>query len=575
METNYDCIETPALIIGAGAAGLRTAIALADRGMDCLVIGKRRHGDAHTRLAAGGINASLGHRDPQDRWTYHAADTLREGHFICDPHAVEYLCRNAPDRVRELQSWGCPFSLMEDGRIDQRYFGAQTFRRTCFVGDRTGEAILATLVDRAQHLRIPWRDQVFISRLLVEDGVVGGALGFDTGSGRYLVFRAKAVVMAAGGFTRAYARSTSRPHENTGDSMALAYLAGATLRDMEFVQFHPTGMVAPPSMAGDLVTEAVRGEGGRLFNAEGERFMERYSPRKKELDARDVVARAIYRELQAGRGTPSGGVWLDISHRDPRYIQERLPKMVGQFRDNGIDITREPMEVAPTAHYPMGGIQVDFQTGATGVPGLFAVGEATAGVHGANRLGGNSLAETLVFGERTGAFLSSFLVHHPFTPVGASSIAVHLKPLEGMRNRSGHAAAALVQTLQALLWNQAGIVRSKDGLESGLEKLRDLQSQASALGGSRPDELAGTLHIQFMLMTAEAIFRSALQRDESRGAHYREDAPEEQASGRRNILCRGGDRGEITLWSEPVPEIPGTIQNALDEELQADYHHLE
>jgi succinate dehydrogenase / fumarate reductase flavoprotein subunit len=293
---DYNPIKTDVLIVGAGAAGLRAAIELVREGVDVLVLGKRRHGDAHTVWAAGGINASLGNLDPDDRWEIHAADTIGEGHFVNDPRAVETLAREAPERVLELRDWGCPFFPTEDGELNQRYFGAQSFRRTCFVGDRTGEAMLGTLVAKAREEGVRYREDVYVTKLLKSGGRVNGAAGFDIKSGRRLLLGARAVVLAAGGYTSIYRRGSSRPDENNGDAMALAYEAGAALKDMEFVQFHPTGMIEPEGMDGRLVTEAVRGEGGRLYNAESERFMERYSPEHMELDARDVVARANYRE---------------------------------------------------------------------------------------------------------------------------------------------------------------------------------------------------------------------------------------------------------------------------------------
>jgi succinate dehydrogenase / fumarate reductase, flavoprotein subunit len=569
-------IDTPVLVIGAGAAGLRTAIELVQRGIGCLVIGKRRHGDAHTRWAAGGINASLGTRDPDDRWELHAADTLREGHFVCQPRAVELLARHAPERIRELRQWGCPFSLTEDGGIDQRYFGAQRFRRTCFVGDRTGEAILETLVRRARELDVAYREDVFVSRILVEDGRAVGAAAWELATGRPLVLRASATVLAAGGCTTLYRRGSSRADENTGDAMALALEAGATLRDMEFVQFHPTGMIRPAEMRGRLVTEAVRGEGGRLFNARGERFMERYSPEQMELDARDVVARAIYREIREGRGTPDGGVLLDISHRDAAFIRERLPKIARQFREQGIDITREPMEVAPTAHYAMGGVPVEFDTGATDLRGLYAVGEATSGVHGANRLGGNSLAETVVFGQITGAHLAETVGGAPRPPLSGTRVREHEDELARLLGSEGkHAPRDLIRELGTLLWDHAGIVRDRDGLRAGLRALQALGERAASLRVGTPEALEWALNLRFMLPTAEAILRGALLRDESRGAHHRGDAPHTDETWRRNILYTWGDDGTLQLWTEDVPPIPSPIQAALDEAHHLDYHHLE
>ncbi|MBA4157940.1 MAG: FAD-binding protein [Gemmatimonadetes bacterium] len=580
-STTYERIETPVLIIGAGAAGLRTAIELAQSGIRCLVLGKRRHGDAHTRWAAGGINASLGSLDAEDRWEIHAADTLREGHFVCDPRAVELLARHAPDRVRELQAWGCDFSRTEEGGINQRYFGAQSFRRTCFVGDRTGEAMLRTLVERARALEIPYRENTFVTRILVDDGRARGAVGFDMDTGRFLAFSAAAVVLAAAGHTALYRRSSSREDENTGDTVALACGAGAVLRDMEFVQFHPTGMIRPPEMRGRLVTEAVRGEGGRLFNASGERFMERYSPEQMELDARDVVARAIYEEIQAGRGTPGGGVRLDISHREADFIRERLPKIYGQFREQGIDITREPMEVAPTAHYAMGGVMVDFDTGATTVEGLFAVGEATAGVHGANRLGGNSLAETVVFGQITGAHLAGdlALTGTSVPPVGEDLVREEITALSRLAAADGeHEPRELVGELGVLLWDHAGIVRTEEGLGAGLATLQGVGRRARSLataGTAGTEGLEWALNLRSMLLAAEMILRGALLRSESRGAHYRSDAPETRAEWRKSILYARNADDTLRLRTEPIPEPPSSVQAALDESHELDYHHLE
>ncbi|TCJ16210.1 FAD-binding protein [Rubrobacter taiwanensis] len=574
----YEEVATDALIIGAGAAGLRAAIELAESGVRPLVLGKRRHGDAHTIWAAGGINASLGTRDPEDRWEIHAADTIREGHFVNDPRAVELLARNAPDRIRELAGWGCGFSRTEDGELDQRYFGAQSYRRTCFAGDETGEAILSTLVAKARELGVPYRENVYVTKILTDQERAVGAAGYDMESGRYLVFRAPAVVMAAGGLTALYARSSSRPDENTGDAVALAYEAGAALRDMEFVQFHPTGMVKPEELSGELVTEAVRGEGGRLLNARGERFMERYSPEHLELDARDVVARANYAEIQTGRGTEDGAVLLDISHRSPEYIRERLPRMYRQFKKVGVDITREPMEVAPTAHYAMGGVEVDFGTGATTLPGLFAIGEATAGLHGANRLGGNSLAETVVFGELTGRYLAEYLRDAPRPALPRRAVEDHLEALDSLADSGGgHDPQELIEELRSIMWDHAGIVRTGEGIRAGLDRLAGLERRAGSAAaegaGSRSFELANNL--RFMLVAAEAVLRSALARRESRGAHFREDAPEESAGWQKNIICEKGNHGEMLLRTEPVGEIPAEIQAALAEEHSLEYHHLE
>ena len=578
-KDDIDLIEMGVLIVGAGAAGLRAAIELAREGVEVLVLGKRRHGDAHTVWAAGGINASLGNLDPDDRWEIHAADTIGEGHFINDPRAVEILAREAPERILELRDWGCPFSLTDEGELNQRYFGAQSFRRTCFAGDTTGEAILGTLVAKAREVGVSYREDVYVTKLLKSGGRVNGAAGFDMQGGRRLLFGARAVVLAAGGYTSIYRRGSSRPDENNGDAMALAYEAGAALKDMEFVQFHPTGMIEPEEMDGRLVTEAVRGEGGRLYNSEGERFMERYSPRHMELDARDVVARANYREIRDGRGTPDGAVLLDISHRDPGYVKDRLPNMYEQFMEQGVDITREPMKVSPTAHYGMGGIEVDPRTGATAVEGLFAVGESTAGVHGANRLGGNSLAETVVFGKILGEHLAGALDDLPPAPLDREAAREHFAALGALESGTGEAdPQELIDELRELVWDQAGIVRTGDGLRGGIAKLRGLRERAGGLAipdASPSRQFEHALNLRAMLTAAEAVMRGALAREESRGAHHREDFPEEADGWRKNILCAADEGGDMHLWTEPVAEVPAEIQQALDEDYSLDYHYLE
>lgn len=574
----YEEISTRVLIIGAGAAGLRAGVELASRNVGCLLLGKRRHGDAHTRMAAGGINASFGNVDPDDRWDIHAADTLREGHFICQPGAVEILAREAPDRVVELQEWGCDFSVTDEGKMDQRYFGAQSFRRTCFVGDVTGGAILRALVDKARSVGVRWMENLFIARLLAEEGRVRGAIGFDLADGRIVVFRAEAVVLAAGGCTSMYFRSSSRETENTGDGMALAYEAGAPLRDMEFIQFHPTGMIEPEEMRGSLVTEAVRGEGGILRNARGERFMSRYSPDKMELDARDVVARANYSEIHEGRGTPGGGVYLDISHKDSAYIRERLPKICRQFQEEGIDITRQPMEVAPTAHYPMGGVAVDFETGATRVEGLYAIGEVTSGLHGANRLGGNSLAETVVFGRRVGICLAERLTHRQTGDVSRALVADALEIAASRDRRHPVSPRELFGEVRQILWRYAGIVREGSRLQEGLEKwrhLRDRFENNCAWEGPGSADFEWAMNVRFMLPLGQILLEAALSREESRGAHWRRDFPESRRAWQKNILAEQGGDGEPRYWTEDLPPASAEVQKALSEDRELNYHHLE
>ncbi len=576
---DYKEIETDVLIIGAGGAGVRTAIELDENDVDCTILGKREHGDAHTTWAAGGINASLGSLDPEDRWDIHAADTLKEGHFINQPEAVEMLCKNVPDRVLELQEWGCDFNETEDGKINQRYFGAQAYRRTCFVGDRTGEAILETLVEEAKRRDIPYQDWVFITKILADSGKAAGAIGYDMESGEYVVYRATAVVLAAGGYTEMYKRSSSRADENTADGPALAYQAGVPLRDMEMVQFHPTGMVKPEDWRGRLVTEAVRGEGGKLYNTDGERFMEKYSPKKMELDARDIVARANWQEIHEGRGTEDGGVLLDISHKDEDFIKERLPKMYRQFKEHGVDITEEPMEVAPTAHYSMGGVKIDFETGQTNVEGLFAVGEVTSGLHGGNRLGGNSLAEIVTFGQIFGGHIAEYAEDAAREPVLDEEVQDHIETLEDIvSGEGGHEPTELIEELRDLMWEHAGIIRTGERLEKGLQKLETIKRKARnvSVDGNKTDkDFEWAMDLRFMLPVAEAVLRSAHKRDESRAAHYREDHPEKDEHWRKNIVCERKADGTMDLHTKEVPPVPRAIRKALDEGHELDYHHLE
>ncbi len=582
-SVEYETVSVPVLVIGAGAAGARTAIELAERGVDSLVVGKRDHGDAHTVWAAGGINASLGSRDPGDSWEIHAADTLAEGHFLNDPSGVELVTRTMPERIRELDEWGMDFARTEEGEIDQRYFGAQSFRRTCFVGDRTGEAILETLVARARDLGIPYRENVMVTRLLSDGVRVHGAAGYEMETGEFVLFDADAVVLAAGGHSALYDRHSSRDEENTADGAALAYEAGASLMDMEFVQFHPTGMVGDrygEEWDGRLVTEAVRGEGGRLFNAEGERFMERYSPDQMELDARDVVARSIANEIDDGRGTENGGVLLDISHRSREFVEERLPRMTERFDSLGVDLAEEPVEVTPTAHYAMGGVDIDFATGETGVEGLYAVGEVTAGVHGANRLGGNSLAETVAVGAVVGEHLAGGIdTERRDLDGGVRAVAErHFGDLAALEASDGERSPGeLIAELRDLMERYAGILRDDERLARGLAELDRVREETAGLGieGDRRGlEFELAVDLSFMLTAAEAILRSARLRTESRGAHYREDYPEVDGDWRRNVLVRRGDTG-MELSTRGVGEPSPAVQAAVEAGHELEYHHLE
>ncbi len=582
QQIDYETVSVPVLVIGAGAAGARTAIELADRGVETLVVGKRDHGDAHTTWAAGGINGALGSLDPEDDWTIHAADTLKEGHFLNDPVAVETVAKAMPDQLRELDAWGTDFDRTADGKINQRYFGAQSFRRTAFVGDRTGEAILDTLVATAQSLDVPYRENVLVTDLLSDGERVYGAVAVDLTDGEYVLFVADYVVVAAGGFSALYGRHSSRDDENTADGPALAYEAGADLMDLEFVQFHPTGMVGDrygEDWSGRLVTEAVRGEGGRLFNAEGERFMERYSPDQMELDARDVVARAIAQEIREGRGTENGGVYLDVSHRNAEYVRERLPSMVERFASLGVDITEEPMEVAPTAHYTMGGVDIDWTTGATRIDHLYVVGESAAGVHGANRLGGNSLAETVAMGTVVGEHLAHQQPSTPALPAGVVAYAERaMAALDDLVESDGTVRpASLIAALRDCMDEYAGIIRDEAGLEAGLAELGALRERTGDLRveGDRTDEdFELAVDLSFMLTLAEGILRGALVREESRGAHFRSDVTDRSPEWHRTVLFRRGAIG-MEHYTRGVPEPSSAVQAALDEGYELDYHHLE
>jgi succinate dehydrogenase flavoprotein subunit len=545
------------LVIGTGAAGLRAGIELAENGVQVLCVGKRRRDDAHTVLAAGGINAALGTMDPGDSWEQHAADTLREAYWLADPRSVEVLCRDAPTAIDELVRWGAQLAREEDGRLTQRFFGAHTYRRTCFAGDYTGREIQRALVRRAGELAVPIRDDVYVTRLLVHDGRVFGAYGFDIDDGSRLVIIADAVILAAGGHTRIWRRSSSRRDENTGDAMRLAAEAGCRLRDMELVQFHPTGMVFPEESAGTLVTEAVRGEGGILRNAAGERFMERYDSARLELSTRDRVALANYTEIAEGRGTEHGGVLLDVSHLGRDTVLSRLPRMYRQFIDLAmLDITRAPMEVAPTAHYSMGGVRVEPVTHGTEVEGLYAVGECASGVHGANRLGGNSLAECLVFGRIVGQEAARWSTALDLQVRDRGAIDAAKQEVDELLSRRGEEfARPLQRAVRDLMTECCGVVRSEEGLREGLARLDEVAHAAQELE-VRPDlagydDLAHAIDLQGSLLAARATLACALERRESRGAHTRLDYPEQDPELQLNLVWRLD--GDIGRESPPEP----------------------
>ena len=552
------------LVIGTGAAGLRAAIAAHTAGCEVTVIGKRARKDAHSVLAAGGINAVLGTRDPEDSWEQHFADTLREGYFLSDPRVVELMAREAPRAIHELDAWGCEFARTPDGRIDQRYFGAHTYRRTCYAGDYTGRAMIKTLGARVTGLGIEVVDGQYVSSLLVDDGTCFGAYAFDVNTGDRTVFVADAVVLAAGGHTRIWRRSSSRRDENNGDGMYLALRAGCRLADMELVQFHPTGMITPEEVAGTLVTEAVRGEGGRLYNSNGERFMERYDPQRLELSTRDRVALANYTEILEGRGGPNGGVFLDISHIGKDAILEKVPRMYRQFIEyQMLDISREPMEVAPTAHYSMGGIVVDPETHATDIEGLYAAGEVTAGLHGANRLGGNSLAETVVFGRRAGEDAARLSQNRDMQLRSRSAIAAAAEELDSFIKPGGEFARPLQRALRNAMWEHCGVVRNQEGLNQGIAKLDEVQAVLGDVD-VRPSsegyvDLTHVLDLRAALVTGRATLLGAIERRETRGGHIRSDFPDIDESLKVNLQYEFTDDGELKLSSELVPDVPDSL----------------
>ncbi len=570
MTAEYEVHEHDVLIIGAGGAGLCAAIAALGQGATVGVVCKSLLGKAHTVMAEGGIAAAMANVDEADNWRTHFRDTMRGGKFLNNWRMAQIHAQEAPDRVRELEQWGALFDRTSDGEILQRAFGGHTFKRLCHVGDRTGLEMIRTLQDRGVHLGIDVYMECAITRLLKDGDNVTGAFGYWRETGRFVVFKAKSVVIATGGIGKAWS-ITSNSWEYTGDGMALAYDAGAELMDMEFVQFHPTGMVWPPGVQGILVTEAVRGEGGVLRNKNGERFMERYDPEKMELSTRDVVARAIYTEAKEGRGTEHGGAYLDISHKPADYVKKKLPSMYHQFRELAdVDITKEPMEVGPTCHYMMGGIRVDAETGAATVAGLFAAGEAAAGLHGANRLGGNSLSDLLVFGRRVG--LAAAERAGEARPVNIDSREIDeasQEMLDPFARAEGESPYRIHEALQEVMQNYVGIFRDEEDLKKGLSEIQGLKQRASRLRveGSRLFNPGWHLarDLKSMLTVSGAVAMSALERRESRGAHSRIDYPnyDERWGKQNNIVARDGD--QIKLSQKPIQELPSELRQILEE----------
>jgi succinate dehydrogenase / fumarate reductase flavoprotein subunit len=599
----YQAYEHDVLVIGAGGAGLRAAIEASAAGVSVGMICKSLLGKAHTVMAEGGIAAALANVDDRDNWKVHFADTMRGGQYVNNWRMAELHAKEAPARVRELEAWGAVFDRTNDGRILQRNFGGHKYPRLAHVGDRTGLEMIRTLQDHGVHQGIDVHMEHTVLSLLKDDDRVVGALAYERERGRFKVFKAKAVVLATGGIGRAF-KITSNSWEYTGDGHSLAYHSGAELIDMEFVQFHPTGMVWPPSVCGILVTEGVRGEGGVLRNKEGKRFMfsdipdlyktqtadnpeegwrycqgDKNARRPPELLTRDHVARCIVREIKEGRGSPHGGVYLDISWIKEKipdaaeHIKRKLPSMYHQFKQLAdIDITTEPMEVGPTTHYIMGGIRVNADTQMSTLPGCFAAGECAAGINGANRLGGNSLSDLLVFGKRAGEHAAKFAKENKTGAINETQIEEigrqSLEPFE--RGAKAEGPYQVQYDLQEMMQDLVGIVRREDEMKRALEGLQKLRERAARVGIAGNREYNPGWHtaidLNNLLTVSEAITRSALERKESRGAHFRDDFPNKDAAfGKVNTVVWKGRDGTMQLRREPLPEMPAELKHVIEE----------
>ncbi|MHB8632694.1 MAG: fumarate reductase/succinate dehydrogenase flavoprotein subunit [Thermoplasmatota archaeon] len=601
-EHRYDVV-----VVGAGGAGLRAAIEASARGAKTALLCKSLLGKAHTVMAEGGVAAALSNSDARDNWQVHFRDTMRGGKFLNQWKMAHIHAQEAPERVRELERWGAVFDRTPDGWINQRNFGGHQYPRLAHVGDRTGLEIIRTLQDKGVHSGIDVYMEYCVTELFTEGDRVTGCLAYERESGALHNFTSKAIVLACGGTGKAY-KVTSNSWEYTGDGFGLAYEAGAELMDMEFIQFHPTGMVWPPSVRGVLVTEGVRGEGGILRNSDGERFMFRYVPemfrgdfatteeeaktwleeqtlpaekkskarRPPELLTRDVVARAIMAEIKAGRGSPHGGVFLDISWRDADYVKSKLPSMYHQFMElAGVDITKEAMEVGPTMHYIMGGVRVDAESQMTRVDGLFAAGETGVGLHGANRLGGNSLSDLLVFGKRAGEHAARYAADHPEATTRPERVqgaaAAALAPLQG---GPGVAPAVLHEELQGLMDSCAGMIRFDDELRRAVAGLKEIRRRLPDVRA--PGDLTFNpgwhlaLDLRNMVVASEAIAHSALLRTESRGGHTRGDHPETDkgAWSKKNIVCRKGADGALEAFTVPLPPWPEEIRAVIESDVE-------
>ncbi|MBX6372172.1 MAG: fumarate reductase/succinate dehydrogenase flavoprotein subunit [Acidothermus sp.] len=589
---SYDVV-----VVGAGGAGLRAAIAAHDAGARTAIVCKSLLGKAHTVMAEGGIAAAMGNVWPEDNWQVHFRDTMRGGKMLNNWRMAQLHAQEAPERVWELESWGALFDRTPDGKISQRDFGGHRYARLAHVGDRTGLEMIRTLQQRAVALGIDVFMECTITRLLKDGDRIAGAFGYWRESGRFIVFEAPSVVLATGGIGKSF-KVTSNSWEYTGDGHAMAMLAGAPLINMEFVQFHPTGMLWPPSVRGILVTESVRGDGGVLRNAEGRRFMFDYisdyfkaetadteeeadrwyddhinNRRPPELLPRDEVARAINAEVKAGRGTPHGGVYLDIaSRRSPEFIKKRLPSMYHQFKELAdVDITKEPMEIAPTCHYVMGGVEVDADSAMSKVPGLFAAGEVAGGMHGANRLGGNSLSDLLVFGKRAGEYAAAHAAGLAVRPrIDEADVAqAEAEALAPFARDGGENPYSLHRDLQETMHNLVGIIRVAEEMEQALERIAEYRERLEKVSveGNRQYNPGWhlALDLRNMLIVSESIARAALERKESRGGHTRDDYPSTDPEwGKRNVCCRW-DGDHVTVYQQPLPEMPDELKKLFEE----------
>ncbi len=559
---------TNVLVIGCGGAGLRSAIEIKKSGLDVCILGKRPKTDAHTVLAAGGINAAFGNLDKEDSWEQHFIDTYLEGYGIGDPLKIEIMAKESPSLVKEIDRWGADFAKLKNGELDQRYFGAHKYRRTCYSGDFTGLSILKTLLKKSDELNIPIYDNQYVTELLIKENTCFGAMSFNISSSKRTVYFADAIILCTGGHTRLWKKSSSRKKENTGDGYYLGLKAGCKLIDMEMVQFHPSGMVQPEEIEGTLVTEAVRGEGGKLINNKGERFMRNYDPKRMELSTRDKVAIANYTEIMEGRGTKNGAVFLDISHKSKEFIIEKLPSIYRQFLEaQMLDISKSPMEVAPTAHYSMGGLLVNPKDLSTSVQGLFAAGEVAGGLHGANRLGGNSLAEILIFGKRAGIAASKYSKKIEQIYRSREIIAIAHENINKFIKNGDELVRPLQHELQLIMWKYCGVIKNETLLLEGLLKIETIITKLNKvdirIDKYNCEDLALIFDLQSSLVSAKATILSALQRNESRGAHQRSDYPILDPSCKFNCLVSMDKNSSLRISKLPLKELNENLKTIM------------